>query len=66
MPELDQQAPPNVVAARRAIWDAVQKSCGVPAGEALSLQAKVSAGFMAGPLCNKGKVGAEIGKALKV
>lgn len=64
VPELDQQAPANVVAARRAIWDAVQKSCGCTAAEALTLQAKVAAGFMAGPLCNKGKVGAEIGKAL--
>jgi enoyl-CoA hydratase/carnithine racemase len=65
VPELAQNAPASVAAARRAIWDAVLASCGATAGEALSLQARVAAGFMAGPLCNKGKVGAEIGKALK-
>jgi len=66
VPELDQQAPANVVDARRAIWEAVQKSCGCTLGEALAVQSKVSAGFMASSLCNQGKVGAEIGKALKV
>jgi enoyl-CoA hydratase/carnithine racemase len=66
VPELDQQAPQSVVAARRAIWDAVLKSCGCTLGEALTVQSKVSAAFMASPICNKGKVGAEVGKALKV
>ena len=66
VPELDQPAPQNVAAARHAVWDAIQKSCGCALGEALSVQSKIAADFMASSLCNKGKVGAEIGKTLKV
>jgi hypothetical protein len=66
VPELDQPASQNIAEARRAIWDAVQKSCACTLGEALVVQAKVSAAFMAGALCNQGKIGAEIGKALNV
>jgi enoyl-CoA hydratase/carnithine racemase len=65
-PELDQPAPQGLVEARQAIWNAVQKSCACTLGEALVVQSKISGSFMAGPLCNQGKIGTEIGKALKV
>lgn len=55
---------PLVEAARKAIMETVQASCGVPLGEALDIQAKHSAGFMTTGECRKGAVGASAKKVL--
>ncbi|MBI5528356.1 MAG: hypothetical protein HY897_18655 [Deltaproteobacteria bacterium] len=57
---------PAVDSARKAILDAVAAGTGVPLAEALELQSKVSADFMAGPLCNKGAIGKEYKKTMTV
>jgi enoyl-CoA hydratase/carnithine racemase len=53
-------------AARRAIINCVQGSCGVPLGDALAAQAKHSAEFMSSPHCQKGRIGAEAARVLNV
>jgi hypothetical protein len=55
---------PGVDAARKAILDAVAAGTSVPLGEALEIQSRVSADFMAGPLCNKGAIGKEFKKTM--
>jgi enoyl-CoA hydratase/carnithine racemase len=57
---------PAVDAARKAILDAVAAGTGAPLGDALEIQSKVSADFMAGPLCNKGAIGREYKKTMVV
>ena len=45
--------------ARKAIVDCVQASCGVPLGEALGIQARYAAEFLASKSCRAGRVGQE-------
>lgn len=49
----------SVEAARKAILQTVRASCGVTLREALEVQAGHSGGFMVGPYCKSGKIGAE-------
>ena len=53
-------------AARKAIVDTVQASCGAPLAEALSIQAEHSARFMVTDACTRGVVGAEFVRTMKV
>jgi enoyl-CoA hydratase/carnithine racemase len=53
-------------AARKAILQNVLSSCGTTLSEALDIQAKHSAGFMSGAYCQKGSIGAEYTKTMKV
>lgn len=53
-------------AARKAILQNVLSSCGTTISEALDIQAKHSAGFMSGTYCQKGSIGAEYKKTMKV
>ncbi len=53
-------------AARKAILQNVHSSCGTTISEALDIQAKHSAGFMSGTYCQKGSIGAEYTKTMKV
>jgi len=57
---------PAVEAARKAIMDSIQASCGVPLAEALEVQAKHSAGFMTTKTCQKGVVGAAFMKTMAI
>jgi enoyl-CoA hydratase/carnithine racemase len=50
---------PLNAAARKAIVDCVQGSCGAPLGEALGIQARHAAEFLASKACRAGRVGAE-------
>lgn len=53
-------------AGRKAILDTVRASCGVPLSEALELQARHSAEFLAGSFCRNGAIGAERQKTMAV
>lgn len=53
-------------AARQAIVDTVQASCGVALAEALGVQAGHSARFMVTDACTRGVVGGEYAKTMKV
>jgi enoyl-CoA hydratase/carnithine racemase len=55
-----------VDAARKAIFDNVLSSCGATLAEAIDVQAKHSAGFMSSKYCQKGSVGAEYTKTMKI
>jgi enoyl-CoA hydratase/carnithine racemase len=55
---------PAETRARAAIVDCVQRSCGVPLTEALPLQAKIAAEFLASAACREGRVGAEAARTL--
>ncbi len=57
---------PAVEAARQAIVNTVQESCGAPLAEALDIQSKHSAGFMVSKVCNKGAIGSEYKKTMLV
>jgi enoyl-CoA hydratase/carnithine racemase/3-hydroxyacyl-CoA dehydrogenase len=57
---------PAVEAARKAILDCIRESCGAPLADALSIQAKHSAGFMSSPLCRGGVIGAACAKTMNV
>lgn len=50
---------PDAEQARQALARAIQAACAAPLAEALEIQARHSAGFMAGPLCRQGVIGAE-------
>jgi len=63
LPEADG---PAMEAARAAIMDCVRASGSVPLAEALEVQARMAAEFLAGPVCGKGVVGAEYSKTMKV
>jgi enoyl-CoA hydratase/carnithine racemase/3-hydroxyacyl-CoA dehydrogenase len=60
------EADAGLEAAREAIFKTVQAACGVDLKEALDVQAKHCAGFMAGAFCKKGRIGAEFTKTMKV
>jgi enoyl-CoA hydratase/carnithine racemase/3-hydroxyacyl-CoA dehydrogenase len=53
-------------AAQRAIVDTIRASCAVTLADALTIQAKHSAGFMAGEDCRKGAIGAAFTKTMRV
>jgi len=53
-------------AARRAIAATVAAACGTTLADALDVQSKHSAAFMAGPECRRGVVGTEAAKTLAV
>lgn len=50
---------PATEAARKAIMESIQASCGVPLAEALDVQAGHSAGFMTTSACRQGGIGTE-------
>ena len=50
---------PATVAAREAIVGCIRAACGASLADAVTIQAKHSAGFMTTPWCRKGRVGAE-------
>ena len=66
MPGLPEAGNPGSAAARKAIVETVQKSCGVPLAEALAVQADMAADFLASKWCSKGAVGTEYSKTMKV
>ncbi len=66
VPGLEPVGNPLVEAARKAILDCVQASCGASLTEALEIQAKHSAGFMVTKECRKGAIGASAKKVLEV
>ncbi|UCC44963.1 MAG: hypothetical protein JSU65_03295, partial [Candidatus Zixiibacteriota bacterium] len=53
-------------AARKAILGCVTASCGVSLSEALTAQAKHSAGFMNSRFCREGMIGADCAKVMNV
>jgi hypothetical protein len=55
---------PLVVAGREAIAACVARSCAAPVGEALALQARIAAEFLAGRACCEGRVGMEAGRVM--
>ncbi len=52
--------------ARAAIMTCIQQSCGKPLSEALALQARIAAEFLASPACREGRVGAECARTMAV
>ena len=52
--------------ARNAIMENVKNSCGSTLAEALEIQSRHAADFMTGPLCKKGRIGADYTKTMKV
>jgi hypothetical protein len=63
LPEADS---PAMEAAREAIMATVRDGCGATLKDALALQAKRAADFLAGDVCRSGAVGAEYAKTMKV
>ena len=57
---------PQTEAGREAIMACVNACAAVGVGEALDLQARMAADFLAGPACRKGAVGAEYAKTMRV
>ena len=53
-------------AARHAIVENIQSSCGTTLAEAITTQAKHSAGFMGSKACRKGTIGAAFTKTMAV
>jgi enoyl-CoA hydratase/carnithine racemase/3-hydroxyacyl-CoA dehydrogenase len=53
-------------AARKAIIDAVQQSCGATVADALAIQTRHSAEFMTSKACRKGRIGTEFQKTMGV
>jgi enoyl-CoA hydratase/carnithine racemase len=57
---------PGVEAARQAIVASIAESSGSTLSDALTVQAKHSAGFLAGPYCRKGAIGAMYARTMTV
>jgi enoyl-CoA hydratase/carnithine racemase/3-hydroxyacyl-CoA dehydrogenase len=57
---------PATEAARRAIMEAIRKSCGVPLSEALEVQAKQAAAFVVTSFCKDGAIGTAQAKTMMV
>lgn len=66
VPGLPSAGSAATAAARKAIVDTVQASCGAPLAEALAIQAQHSARFMVTDVCRRGVVGTEFAKTMKV
>jgi enoyl-CoA hydratase/carnithine racemase/3-hydroxyacyl-CoA dehydrogenase len=65
--EVSGLAPPDdplTAAARAAIMQCVAQSCAKPAAEALPLQARLAAEFLASKTCREGRVGAEYARIM--
>jgi enoyl-CoA hydratase/carnithine racemase/3-hydroxyacyl-CoA dehydrogenase len=57
---------PQTEGGREAIADCIRASLAVDAGQALEVQARLAAEFLAGPVCAKGVVGGAYQKTVKV
>jgi len=57
---------PGAEAGRRAIMACVQEACGASLSEALAIQARHAGGFLSGPECRAGQVGAEYARVMFV
>jgi enoyl-CoA hydratase/carnithine racemase/3-hydroxyacyl-CoA dehydrogenase len=57
---------PGMEAARRAIIECMQQACALPLSEALAVQAKRSADFLASTTCREGQIGAEYTRTMSV
>jgi enoyl-CoA hydratase/carnithine racemase len=57
---------PGTASARAAIVACVQQSCAAPAAEALEIQARHAAQFLASAACREGRVGAEYRRIMSV
>jgi enoyl-CoA hydratase/carnithine racemase len=57
---------PAMEAARAAIIECMQQACALPLSEALEVQAKRSADFLASATCREGQVGAEYTRTMSV
>jgi enoyl-CoA hydratase/carnithine racemase len=66
LPGLPASDGPDNQAARKAIMDSVQASCGASLGEALEVQARHSGGFMQSKACQRGVIGSDYKKTMKV
>jgi enoyl-CoA hydratase/carnithine racemase len=65
-PGIKSDGDPALEAARKAIMGNVKDSCGATLAEALDIQSRHAADFMAGPLCRKGRIGADYTKTMTV
>jgi enoyl-CoA hydratase/carnithine racemase len=65
-PELDEADGPALEAGREAIRACIAASCGVAVEEALEVQARQAAEFLAGPVVRTGVVGAEYTRTTRV
>jgi enoyl-CoA hydratase/carnithine racemase len=63
---LPETGDPATGAARKAILESVQRSCGSTLADALTVQTKHSAGFMTTSHCKRGRVGAEYARTVVV
>ncbi|MBI4670038.1 MAG: hypothetical protein HY747_12815 [Elusimicrobia bacterium] len=52
--------------ARKSIFESIQNSCAKTLSEALLIQAKHSARFMASPACQNGRIGVELKKTMEI
>ncbi len=66
VPWLPQADSPLMERGREAIMTCVKEACGVPVEEALSVQARLAAEFLAGPECLAGVVGADYLKTTRI
>lgn len=66
VPALPDADSPAVEAGREAIMHCVAEACRVPVAEALEVQAKIAAEFLAGPVCRNGAVGSEYMKTMRI
>jgi len=64
--DLPDSGNPATEAARKAIMECIQHSCGSPLSEALAVQAKHSANFMSSRFCQQGVIGSEGTKVMNV
>ncbi|MBC8465985.1 enoyl-CoA hydratase/isomerase family protein [bacterium] len=65
-PSIDPSGNPSIEAGRKAIMDCMKASCGVTLSEALEVQAKHSAGFMLDKACQRGVIGSNYYKVMKI
>jgi enoyl-CoA hydratase/carnithine racemase len=65
-PDLPAAGSPSAAAARAAILGCVAAACGAPLAQALEIQARLSAEFMASDTCRRGAVGTEFAKTVLV
>ena len=64
--DLPDATSPAMEAARRAIMENIQDSCGVALGEALTRQARHSAEFMLSEPCRRGVIGTDYVKTTQI
>src|SRR5262249_42537507 len=66
VPTLPAPDGPLTIAGREAIAACIRDACGAPASEALEIQAKHAANFLASTPCREGRVGAEFARTMLV